>query len=498
MLNLKEFRQKSRDLEVTKIFKVGHEVFDAISAFDKGSMILVLDEGHYESLLFLTHLLSKFAGKKPVSLLSHQPISLLSQQPAFSDFKEVNLGAVKDLSELSIRVAEIRNEIDEGVLIHHYLPYILINHEESMILKFLEHLSSQVQGRPLLEFLTLPKGTFPTFEKKAQALLQGTVVLSHGMIDENYIHNFSILKACKPEFYVKEFPYTIKDNRLLIKFEDEFTDKLPSSLEEKILAKRSYLNDNIRSLKVTMRKDAIEKLNPVDYFLLTQIHNLHLNDVKLLFYDRFDEMLDKLSRWAVLGAVSFGRVAEQEAGAVSNMKRISKLALRIPCTLSSRLLGRQPRRVPLEALLGLRKSIEIVLNSYFPDRKEPTEAFQATEKLIHEIAARVTTIERLEKSGETPWVKLNFDYLPKAAALTLYIGFGLKSKTVKKTDSSFEVVVDDCFECRGITSEKPVCSMINGSLVGAICQVAKERISVDEVRCKAVGDEECAFLVRKT
>lgn len=209
-------------------------------------------------------------------------------------------------------------------------------------------------------------------------------------------------------------------------------------------------------------------------------------------------MLDKLSRWAVLGAVGFERVAEQEGdGVVSNMGRISKLALRLPCKLSSRLLGRQPRRVPIEALLGLRKSIEIVLNSYFPNRREPAEAFQATERLIHELASRVTTIERLEKFGETPWVKLDFDYLPKAAALALYIGFGLKSKTVRKTGSSFEVVVGDCFECDGVTSEKPMCSMINGTLVGALCQVYKERISVDEVRCKAVGDKECAFLVRK-
>ena len=142
-------------------------------------MILVLDEGHYESLHFLTHLLSKFAEKKPVYLLTHQPVP--------SKFKSFNIGAVKALSELSIRMAEIRNEIDGGILIHHYLPYILINYEENMILKFLEHLASQVQGRSLLEFLTLPKGTFPTFEKKAQALLHGTVVLNHGRIDGNDI-----------------------------------------------------------------------------------------------------------------------------------------------------------------------------------------------------------------------------------------------------------------------------------------------------------------------
>jgi predicted hydrocarbon binding protein len=463
-------------------------VFDAISAFDKGTMILVLDEGHYESLLFLNHLLTKFS--KPTYLLSHQPVA--------SNFKSFNIGAVKALSELSIRIAEIRNEVDEGILIHHYLPYILINYEENVILKFLEHLTSQVQEKPLLEFLTLPKGTFPSFEKKAQALLHGTVVLSQGAIDGNYVHKFSILKACKPEFYAKEFPYTIRGKRLLILFEDEYIDRLPSSLEDKILAKKWYLQNNVKSLKVIMSKGAIETLAPVDYFLLTQIHNLRLTDVKLLFYDRFEEILDKLSRWGVLGATSFERATEQEdVGVVSNMKRISKLALSLPCTLSSRLLGKQPRKVPIEALLGLRKSIEIVLSSYFPDKREPTEAFQATEKLIHELASRVTTIERLQKSGETPWVKLNFEQLPKAASLALYIGFGLKSKIVRKTDSSFNVVVSDCFECEGLKGDKPVCNMVSGTLVGSLCQVAKKRIKVEEVKCKAVGDKECVFLVRE-
>jgi hypothetical protein len=454
-------------------------------------MIFVLDEGHYESLFLLTHLLSRFAETKPVYLLTHQPV--------FSDFKAINIGGVKALSELSIRIAEIRNEVGEGVIIHHYLPYILINYEETVILKLLEHLASQVQGRPLLEFLTLPKGTFPTFEKKAQTLLHGTIILSYGQVDGSYTHKFSILKACKPEFYAKEFPYVVRGNRLLIKFEDEFTDKLPASLEEKTRAKRVYLENNIKNLKIIMRKDAIEKLNPVDYFLLTQTHNMRLTDVKLLFYDRFDEILDKLSRWAVLGAVGFERVAEhkEDVETIGGIKKISKLALKLPCSLSSRLLGRKPRKVPLEALLGLRKSIEIVLNNYFPNSREPAEVFQATERLIHELAARVTTIERLEKYGETPWVKLEFNYLPKVTALTLHIGFGLKSKTMKKTDSSFEVIVGDCFECEGAVGEKPLCNMITGTLIGALCQVAKEPVFVDEIKCKALGDRECVFLVRK-
>jgi len=450
----------------------------------------VLDEGHYESLLFLTHVFSKFAKPESIYILTHQPV--------FTNFKVVDFNNVSSLSDLSIKVAELRKQVGEGILIHHYLPYVLINYEEKLILKLLEHLASQIQGMPFIDFFTLPRGTYLMFEKKAQALLHGTILLSHGNVNGNYLPKFSILKACKPEFYAKEFPYTIRNNRLLILFDGEFIDKLPESLEEKILSKKMFLNENFRSLKVVMRGDAIEKLNPIDYFLLTQLHNMRLTDAKLLFYDKFDEISEKLARWAVLGGVEFEKVNEvEEAEVKRGMKKISKLAFAMPSFISSKLLGGDPRRVPVESLLALRKSIEIVLKTYLPNTREPTETFIATEKMIHELAARITAIERLKKYGENPWVRIDFDYLPKAAALTLYVGFGLKCKIVNKTDKGFEVVMKDCFECEGTSSEKPVCNMISGTLQGTLCQVSKHAIRCDEIRCKAIGDSECALLVRK-
>ncbi|MEM3624658.1 MAG: V4R domain-containing protein, partial [Nitrososphaerales archaeon] len=55
------------------------------------------------------------------------------------------------------------------------------------------------------------------------------------------------------------------------------------------------------------------------------------------------------------------------------------------------------------------------------------------------------------------------------------------------------VTVYDCFLCEGVRSIRPICRSINGALVGACSITFKKMISCKEIKCKALGDENCVF-----
>jgi len=455
-----------------------------------GSLVLVLDQGHFHSVVFLNALLSNVQQKIPIKIVTFQDVS--------TKFNQVRLETVKSVSDLGILLSTHRDRMKQGIIIHHYFPNILIQLNEDMVLKLVEHWVTQIQGKPFLEFITLPGDTFPSFEKKLQVVLQGTIRLGVKDVEGEYAHTFSLLRACRPEYHGREFLYTVKDSRLLIKLGEEFIDRLPTSLQEQIRQRKIYLAENVSSLKVVIGDLTGKNLTPTDHLLLTQMHGMHLRDIQLLFYDMFEEILNKLSEWIVRGAIQTVKTEDKrsvEAG--EKVGSLTKLALSLPPPLSTKMLGGFTRSVPIESLLGVKKSVGAILETYLPSRKEPKEDLASAERLIHEIAARITAASRTELAGENPWKKLDIRYLPRIVYLTLYIGFKLKSKTVKKSDVLYEVTVKDCFACEEMKSDRPVCHMISGTLAGALSQAFKTRLVCDEVKCKAMGDSECVFSVRK-
>ncbi len=472
-------------------FKTKHEVFDYISNLREGLMVLILDEGHYDSLMFLNALFSEYAKEKPVVVLTAYDV--------LTNFKQVKIdvGQIKSLSDLSIFVNRVRNKMGQGVIIHHYLPQLLVQQNEALVLRMIEHWLDQIHGKPFVEFLNLPRGTFPTFEKTLQVLLPGYLDISYFKTNERYHRNFAVYRICDMKFHGVEFPYIIDKNKLLIKFEDEFTDKIPVSEKEKIMIKKNFLERNVNRLKIVVKDVNVKGLPPREYLLLTQLHNMHLMDVRTLFPEEFDSILEKIAGWIAKGIARVEETVEIEEKPPKKFNLITRIGLKMPNWIALYFLGKKPRLVPRETLVGLRKTVQVILSTYLPEVKGATESLELTERFIQEIVGRITAVERVKKAGEDPRFKFDLRYLPKIVSLTLHLGFNLKCKIEKKEENTWVVTIKDCFLCEGIKSNKPVCHIISGTLTGGLSQSFKEKIVCEEIKCKAMGDKECIFLIKK-
>jgi len=210
-----------------KAFKTGHELFDLISNLRTGSLVCVLDETYSESLDFLNALLLN---------LKEMPVYVLAPYEVETPFPIIKIDITKSLNEINLEIASIREKVNKGVLIHRYLPYILLKENENAFLKMLNYWSSKIAETELVEFVLLPRGTFMPFEKKLQAITDGVIAIKVEKREEDYQPMFSILRGSKPVYHFIEFPCFIKEGQLLIKWGDKFTVNAPEIRKEDISA----------------------------------------------------------------------------------------------------------------------------------------------------------------------------------------------------------------------------------------------------------------------
>ena len=226
---------------------------------------------------------------------------------------------------------------------------------------------------------------------------------------------------------------------------------------------------------------------------------MHLADVKLIFPDKFDEILEKIARWIIEGVAKIEPAEKREERPPKGPSLKVKLVLKFPTWLTLKLISKRPvRRIPREAFAGLRKTVDMIFHMYFPGKEEePLQALKLCEKLVHELSARRTAIVHTLSLGEDPKARLDLNYLPKIISLTLMSGFGLTSETSKVAEDVWEVKVKNCFICEDIKSNKPECHIVSGTISGVLPIIFKERFLCDEVKCKAMGHPACVFMIRK-
>ena len=208
-----------------RAFKTGHELFDVISNLKSGSLITILDETYSESLDFLNALLSKHKSL---------PVYVLAPNEVETPFEIKKIDVTKSLNDINLTVASVREKIKKGVIIHRYLPYILLKENENAFLRMLNYWSSKIAGTKIVEFFLLPQGTFLPFEKKLQAVTDGVIVIRVGKDEEGYRPIFSIVRGSKPAYHFVEFPCAIDQGRLLIKWGDRYRFRAPKNLREKL------------------------------------------------------------------------------------------------------------------------------------------------------------------------------------------------------------------------------------------------------------------------
>jgi predicted hydrocarbon binding protein len=477
-----------------KKFFVGHEIFDEIADIYYGSAILVLDDGYGEALRLLMNLVKT---QRPMRLMTGW-----THSPA----ENVRFITPSSLNDVSIAVNELRRGAQESVLIHEYLPDILIKYEHDTILKLLETWKHEIQNNRTVEFYLLPKGAFPEMEKKILAIFDGGLEVRLSHAKRLSVHEFVLIKCCRPEWNLKPVRYEYKDDRVLIEWYGEMTDKLIRLSPEMVDEKIRYYKANINRLKLKIvRKELTEPITEY-LWLFSYFDDASLLDVKLLFPENFDNLLKKIAVWELQGYL---RVIEFEGEPTKYIEPVkneqasfkTRLALRLSPWFFFRFLGiKEGARVPGSVYnIEGKVMLEFIKNLVCGDETEYKEAIERLMKIkedFHQIIGRQRALEAIREIGENPMKKLDVKYLPKIMMLTLYFGFRLKCEVETVSSNVFRVRVPDCFLCKDAVSEIPICAAITGALSGAASVVFKEPVHAKEIKCKATGHDECVFELR--
>ena len=482
-----------------KNFETGHELFDHIIDFRMGTFISILDKTYTESLSFLNALFSHS---------SERPIYIISRQDVDTPFEIIKVDVTeKSMNDLNLTIADIRNKVKKGVIIHYYLPHLLLKENEDALLKMFSYWSGKIAETELIEFFPLPQDTFPPFEKKLQALTDAVIVIKIEKSEDAYRQYFSIPRGSKPIYHLTEFPYIVENKQLLIKWGDEYRDKPPEEFGEDLEKNKDFLLENLYSLQVSPGPFSIEdmKLPSYEYLLVSQCIGRRLDEIMLLFPEQSEYILENLAKWKLRGLVSFEDTEMRKmTHQIKPMSFNFELALNLPTSVTMFLLNlmrrssdNKPRMVSYDAYIAMKRSAEALAKIFIPKSSEAIAQLSEFESFFQEIASRQTAIEHSAALGENPEIKLELQYLPKICALTLLSGYNMKSETHESGPNEWTLEIHDCHICRDEESVTPVCQMLSGTIIGALSVVFKERFECKEIRCKAMGDEACVFQIRK-
>ncbi|MBS7645758.1 MAG: 4-vinyl reductase [Candidatus Bathyarchaeia archaeon] len=467
--------------------ETGNEVFDHVSALREGCSLLILDSTLFGALIFSNVLFRK----------ADRPVVILSSEPLDSPLAvhRLDLGKLSDMTSLSVEVERVRKSMRErAIIIHAYLPQVLVREEEDRVLKMVQHWQERVQSSRILDVYLLPKGSFPYFEKKMEALAGGSLEIKR----DHRTPTFTLLGKCKPDYHLVDFPFIISGDRLLIKWGDEFTDILPKETPEEIKERRDYILGNIPSLRI--RRSGVEptRLTVADRWLFSQLSDMHLQDVAVLFPERLHEVAEKLALWSLRGYIRLEKEAAEKTPVLNERLTLkSRIGLAVPTTLALSLLTEAPRTIPIDVYHALRRSVAAFAREAPASMVELDRSLEELERSFQDFAARVTAVKKLIRNKESPDLKFDLKYLPKLLSITLFYGYRLKPKFRRVNEDVYEMTVPDCFICQGIKSAHPVCHILEGTVTGACGVLLKEKFECREVQCKALGGEACTFRIER-
>lgn len=483
-----------------------NEVFDYICDLRPGSIVLILDETRFESMLFLNSLFST----------SKSDVLILSTQQVESSFKlkKMELDKFADVNSLSHTIEELREKLTScSVIVHDYLPHLLVQQNEALILQMVEFWLGRAEEKGTIEFITLPEGTFPSFEKKLQALAHGTVYIKLNREDRTL--SFSITKACKPEYHLKEFPFIIREGRLLVRWGQEYTDRLPREGVIELSNRVRYLKENLNSLKIVTGDVEPKGLDPYEYWFLSQAIGKRLMDIHFLFPDRFEQSMELLARLSLRNLVSFATADDKklilmpsrqesitlehvqpDLPAKKSLSWKSKLALTVPLSISLLLLQKSGHYITSDTYYAYKKCVESYFTYTF-GQEDFMKKLHDFESFFQEMTARSVSLERIIRNKEDPRIRFDVKYLPRCVALTVYAAFHRKPKVSEDGTGSYRIVISDCPVCAHQKSEEPMCKQVSATIIGMCAICFKEPFQCDEISCIAAGASSCIFQLRR-
>lgn len=421
-------------------------------------------------------------------------VEISSLKPSMEGLKGI-VTEPGNLVNFSTEVNEFRRTHRRWFAIHTYLPSLLIEHAHDDVLRLMGMWRKSIAENETLEFYLLPVGVFQEFEHKLGAIVDGVIQI--GSYGET--RRFTPIR-CTRFHDMRSFDYVIVNNRLLIKWGDEFLDRLPLSTEtlEKHI---DYVLENLDYLTLDYGETPIgEETSVRDRLILSQIARLPLSTVLTIFYDRRKELLTRIAEWYIKGNITLVKsqpVAKPEVK--SNLGLLTKLILRLPVNLSSKILsatGLLGKTVPVEGLLVRSKVDRSFVSVLFPRGLPPSLIdLENIEQFLQNVASRLVTFQVIRKLGEDPRNRIDIAYVPKIVTLLLRVGYSAKATVRKVAEDSYEVSVRDCPICKEEKSSEPVCISLCGSLEGNVTMCFKRKATCVETRCRATGDAMCTFFL---
>lgn len=479
--------------------RTGHEVLDQILNVYYGTSLLVLDETYSEARNFMQTVSGKYGPTvKFTEIADKQPT-----RPR--DNIEILTG--DSLADKVVRVNAIRRKHQGEVLVHSYLPSLLISQPQENVLRYVDSWKHAAKEFGTLEIYLMPSNSFKDVERKLVALLDSRIEFGVARREGGVVKTFMVSGACRPEYNMREFEYEIKDGRVLIEWEGTLTDK-PADVSDAALERRfSEIREKPGTFILERGANASRaSLSVAEFALVHQLTGMSALEISLLFPEKPTEIVHQLARWELLGVVSFRRDYSKEEGSVSSAKGshyslLNTLRLLLPDRLVAWSYKFGTQAVPLDYFMNHREALATAIDMLTENmgvKQKPDYAKTMTqiERAVLEISARRAALTEVPRHHESTATSAAKRYIPKILRIALLSAFILKSRIDKLSETEYHIAISDCYLCNNQESKSPMCSSISGGLEGVCGTVFKLKADCVEVKCKATGDRQCEFRLR--
>ncbi|MEM2095268.1 MAG: V4R domain-containing protein [Candidatus Caldarchaeum sp.] len=469
----------------------GHSVFDQIVKLRPGMTVLVADETFSEARSFLRALLKK-RRDSVVEVVSARYHQTGAGQAVVS---------TEGLQDLSIHVNQRRRQERGKILLHTYLPELLVRHNPDEVLKLFEIWQKDVFMSKTVEFYLIPKNTFTEFEKKARAIVDSVIDLSVVRNDGQFVYYMMPIRGCDPQFHLKNIRYEIIHDKLLIEWNGILLEDLPSG-PVSVESIKKMLESKEDRLVFTLGDVGPDIMPLSDYVVLTGLEGSRLSTFKSLYPDVWPEIEEKLAGWIASGVVKVMEVDPEPSGkARIGLRLRSRFLLLIPTKMALRLafiprifIGKKVQMVPLEAHLAVLEAMRRVIEYTSAKRPDFLADARAATYYFGQLSARKTALEYVRRLEGSNAGKFESKHVPKLVALTLKAGWGLDASFTTSTKNSWVFDIKNCHLCEGVSSDSPFCDkFVSGVVIGVLSVCLKTKVDCFEMTCRAMGADRCSF-----
>ncbi|MDJ0271348.1 MAG: hypothetical protein NYU39_02045 [Aigarchaeota archaeon] len=429
-------------------FKTGNKEFDEIVKFTGGSAVLVLDESFAEGRNFIQRLFAKM------------PIMEIISPRGSSESRMVLHVEVDNLQSLSIQVNTVRKTHQPMILLHLYLPDILVKHGEENVLRMINFWLDEIRRNGHLEFFIIPKHTFTDFERKLLAIVDGALELSVERKQSGYETFFTPIRLSDDRHKLKPVSYVIDDGKLLVRPEVQTPESTLSRIRQLLMSGEE--------VKVVCTGKHAGKISLNHYFLLREVSGWSLSWVREAFWDELDDVLKSLGILYDTGVVKFVTIP------------VDKSFLN-------------------EKVGNYGQKLAVVFTAAFEELAETTTDYLNHDKdlqLGQALSYLRQLYARLYAYSRAYMESISFDTLLAEMLREL---LGLKADVKKKSSKIFVVEVKSCPVCGEldtIENQQHCQETFSPILIGAAKAVLKTGVEVSEMECIGKGGKKCVFLIK--